>query len=219
MSQACRVGIGMPRTRQLLDDTVCWLLAHQNDDTVNSAFDSVISANEEVPLTRRRGCRLAWCYGDLGLSTALLGAALAVGNAGWARHALSIARRAAGRSFADSGVRDAGLCHGAAGNAHMFNRLYQATGDRVFLDAARVWLRRTLQFYRPDHGFGGYRAWTKPPESPEGAWVHVPGLLMGTAGIGLALISALTPVEPLWDQVLLVTLPTGRTPFGFGGTS
>src|SRR5258707_545491 len=53
----------------------------------------------------------------------------------WEVDAVRIALRAADRPGEKSGVVDSGLCHGAAGLGHLFNRTYQghrraATGRR-----------------------------------------------------------------------------------------
>jgi lantibiotic biosynthesis protein len=34
-------------------------------------------------------------------------------------------------------------------------------------------------------------------------WTGDPGFLTGAAGIGLALLAAVSPVEPEWDRLLL----------------
>jgi lantibiotic biosynthesis protein len=208
LSDVYRLEIGGLKARYLLRDAVNWLLAQRNDDSTMSTFDALTPAYASTSM-RRGGSRLAWCYGDLGISIALYRAALALKEPHLAQQAVAIARRAAQRSLENSGVRDACLCHGSAGVAHLFNRLYQATGESAFLDAGRTWLRRTLQFYHPNHGLGGYRAWLTPRQS-SGTWTHPPGFLMGTAGIGLALLAAITRTEPLWDRTLLVTLPTAH---------
>jgi hypothetical protein len=120
----------------------------------------------------------------------------------WLRLALEIARGAAVRPVDTCDVVDAGLCHGAAGLGHQFNRLFQATGDEHFREAAVYWLRRTLEFRRPGEGVGGFLA-RGPDRAGQEAWLAEPGLLTGAAGVGLALLSAATHVEPRWDRLLL----------------
>src|SRR5438093_719443 len=71
--------------------------------------------------------RVAWCYGDLGIAVALFLAARCVNESSWQNEALALARNVAGRPPEQSGVKDCGLCHGAAGVGHLFNRLFQAT--------------------------------------------------------------------------------------------
>jgi hypothetical protein len=150
--------------------------------------------------------RLAWCYGDLGLAVALLGAARCVGEADWERAALAVARRAVCRASEQSGVVDAGLCHGAAGVGHLFNRLFQATGEECFAEASRFWLERTLAMRQPGRGIAGYLSWS-PGEDGALTWLAEPGLLTGAAGIALALLAAATPIEPAWDRMLLASVP------------
>ena len=40
-------------------------------------------------------------------------------------------------------------------------------------------------------------------EGEELGWRPDPGFLTGSAGVGLVLLAATTPVEPEWDRVLL----------------
>jgi len=127
-----------------------------------------------------------------------------------------VARHAAMRDTEVAGVRDAGLCHGAAGVGHVFNRFYQATGDPVIGEAARFWFDRCLDMQRPDEGIAGFSAWWKPIGKTAARWTALPGFLMGAAGIGLALLGAVTPTEPEWDCVLMTAIPstaqTGERP-------
>src|SRR5262245_54905738 len=76
----------------------------------------------------------------------------------WERASLRIALRAAERPDATAGVIDAGLCHGAAGLAHIFHRLHRATGDVRLAGAARRWFARTLEMRHSRRGFGGFLA-------------------------------------------------------------
>jgi lantibiotic modifying enzyme len=118
----------------------------------------------------------------------------AVGEVPWDREALAFARRAAGRGAADSGVVNPGLRQGAAGIAHLCNRLFQATGEEPFADAARAGFGRVLETRRRDEGIGGFKA--------------DPGFLNGAAGIGLALLAAISSVEPAWDRLLPALIPS-----------
>jgi hypothetical protein len=108
-----------------------------------------------------------------------------------------------------AGVVDAGLCHGAAGDAHLFNRLYQATGDPAFAEAARHWYERALDLRRPDEGFAGFPSWG-PDRDRKMTWIADAGFLTGAAGVGLAMLAATTPIEPQWDRLLLVSARAKR---------
>ena len=88
--------------------------------------------------------RLAWCLGDTSIAVALLAAGLAFECEDWCSTARELAVAAAKRPQGFSGVVDAGLCHGAAGLGHVFNRLFQATGEQRLAVAAREWLSLAL---------------------------------------------------------------------------
>ena len=117
-----------------------------------------------------------------------------------------IGRRAAARPAEQSDVVDGGLCYGAAGVGHLFNRLFQATGERRFSAAARFWFERTLAMRHPNKGIAGFVAYQPRPNRPnEPRWIAAPGILQGAAGIALALLAATTPLEPEWDRMLLLS--------------
>jgi hypothetical protein len=195
-----RLRVARAKARSLLDDAVVWLLAQQPADRTKS-FPYWVGPRISATPTR-----LAWCYGDLGIAVALLRAARCVNERAWEREALMIARRAAERPAEQSGVRDCGLCHGAAGVGHIFNRLFQATGEASFAAAARFWFERTLEMRHPDQGIAGFAAFTPDPEHPDShSWTAAPGILEGAAGIGLALLAATTPIEPKWDRMLMLS--------------
>jgi hypothetical protein len=150
--------------------------------------------------------RLAWCYGDLGIAAALLGAARCVDEPAWERAARATAHRAASRPPEQAGVKDFGLCHGSAGLGHLFNRLYQATGDEALAEAARFWFQGTLEVRQPGRGAAGFAAY-RELHPGQADWADEPGLLVGAAGVALALLAATTSVEPEWDRMLLIDIP------------
>lgn len=175
-----RPGDAIGRTRDaLLDAAVRWLLAHRLSDGAASCFPGWIDPGV-APLPTRQG----WCYGDAAIARVLWLAAGAADEPAWRRVALDVARQAAARRPPTGGAVDAGLCHGSAGIAHIFNRHWQATGEHVFADAARRWFRRALA--RIDRVAGS-------------------GFLSGRAGVALALLHATTAHEPTWDRVLLLS--------------
>jgi lantibiotic biosynthesis protein len=200
LAEAASSSLGPPETRELLGAAVDWVLSCKRSGE-SPAFPNFVA-----PGRRATNSRLAWCYGDLGIAVVLLGAARRTGEPAWEREALELARLAAARAPETSGVRDAGLCHGAAGAAHLFNRLYQASGDPLLAEAARDWLARTLDLRRPGEGCAGFLAWDVDDTGALG-WRENGGFLTGTAGIGLALLAALYPIEPAWDRVLLASIP------------
>ncbi|HEX3130478.1 MAG TPA: lanthionine synthetase C family protein [Thermoanaerobaculia bacterium] len=183
LGQACARGI--EEARRLLDGAVAWLLANRRPDDGGSSFTSYISPSDRAGSAT--GCQSAWCYGDAGVAAVLLSAARSAGEPAWEREALAIARRdcaapppeAVGTTF----------CHGAPGLGHLYNRLFQATDEEVFADAARGWFERALADL------------ARNPERGE-EFVRF-GIQEGMAGIGLALLAATSPVPPDWDRPFL----------------
>ena len=119
LGAVCAVDVAAGKARALLDGAVAWLLAQELIDDPLSRFPSTI-----VQGAKPSRSRLAWCYGDLGIAAALLSAARSVGDTAWESEAIKTARIAARRPPDQTGVVDAGLCHGAVGNAHFFNRMF-----------------------------------------------------------------------------------------------
>lgn len=186
LATACINNVRPDTALDLLEGVCSWIVAQQGDDGEGARFPSWMAPERAID----RDSREAWCDGGLGLSVALLHAARLVGNEEWEARACEYARLEAGRSTASSGVRDVSLCHGASGNAHLYNRLYQATGDELFLGGARRWLSYTLAEHES----------------------HLPStdVLVGIAGVGLVLLAASTSQEPRWDRLLAADIPLAR---------
>jgi lantibiotic biosynthesis protein len=188
LSELCRLGIQENRARPLLNQAVHWLLGQRQPENGGpSSYASYVG-----PVFGSRPAHLAWCYGDPGVATALLVAARTTDTENWEHEALTIATRAAQTQPEASGIRESGLCHGALGLAHLYNCIYQAGGGELFAEAARRWYRLGLEMRE------------------DGQMWKEPGFLTGAAGIGLALLAAVSEVEPAWDRVLLVSIPPAR---------
>jgi lantibiotic biosynthesis protein len=180
LGKASRASASSPGARRLLDEAITWPMAQRLPAGTGVYFPSYVAPGV-LPSSNRS----AWCYGDPGVAAALVVAARHADEPLWEDAALLVAWEAAVRPSAECGVLDAGVCHGAAGLAHIFNRLYQATGKAVFQAAALRWVERIFDEYT--------RANVEP------------GLLEGAVGVGLVLLALATPLEPRWDRVLLLS--------------
>jgi len=203
LGSACYAGVATREARPLLAGTVSWLLAREGQAEGDFHFSAFYTPGADAD-----NSRLAWCHGDLGIATALLVAARGAGETSWEDHARRIARAAAACPAEDAGIRDAGLCHGAAGAGHLFNRLYQTTGEELLGEAARFWLRRAVALREPGLGVAGYRMAERADRFDH------PGFRVGASGVGLALLASVSPVEPAWDRLLLASLkdsPAGES--------
>lgn len=198
LAQACSAGVAEDLARPLVEGAVGWLLAHRIENSPGARFP--YDKREGEPLSP---ARTAWCYGDPGIAAVLALAGRCLNRPDWEQEATSIAVEAAQLSPEETSVKDAGLCHGAAGLAHIYNRLYQASGDVRLKDAAVAWLVKTLDYQR-EGGIAGYRAW-QTGSDPSGEWLEREGLLEGAAGVALALLAGATDIDPSWDQSLLMS--------------
>jgi len=207
LARCIAAGIDVGRARGLLDAAVEFLrsVAGPRPGTRYPAWLPTAPAEPRS--------RVAWCYGDLGIAVALMSAAGVSGRVDWRNDALDLARGMAARSYESSQVSDAALCHGAAGVAHLFNRLAQATDDAELAAAADTWFGHTLAMRRDDAIAGFPRA----ALGPDSATIFEPAadLLSGASGVALALHAAISQVEPSWDRLLLADL----SPIGVRGVT
>lgn len=192
-------GVEEERARRLLQKACAWLLGQRSLEGF-LRFPSFVS---EGSLGGPR--RAAWCYGDAGVAASLLVSARATKDPGGEQEALEIFLRLAScpKSPEIFGVKDACLCHGAAGLAHLFNRAFQATKEPRLKQAAISWLEETLSF-QTRGGVGGFFAFRRE-EDGQDRWIEDGSLLTGATGIALSLLAAAGSVAPEWDRVLLVS--------------
>jgi hypothetical protein len=197
LAAAAAVGVQAEATGAAIADAIRWLTAQ------------LVGEGDDVHLPTIAGGKLrppSWAYGDVGIAATLV----ATGRPECRALGLRIGRAAARRPAGPKVVRDASVFRGAAGIAHSFNRLFQLTSDELFRSAARAWFDITLAMYQPDRGFGGYRFWGDEwvkdyiPELDVG-WIDQAGVTEGVAGVGLALLAAMTPIAPDWDRMLLLS--------------
>ncbi|HLX10763.1 MAG TPA: lanthionine synthetase C family protein [Thermoanaerobaculia bacterium] len=197
LGAACQAGVAAPAARSLLAATVSWLLARERPPESGYRFPQFHFSGAAA-----RESPLAWRVGDLGIAASLLLAARGAGEPAWEAAGRRVALAAAARHPDLAGGAGAGLSDGPAGIGHVFNRLYQATGETALAEAARRWLDQALAQRTPGVGIAGFRI------TYRGEWLDEPGFARGATGIGLALLAAVSQVDPAWDRALLLsTLP------------
>lgn len=188
------------RSQSLRDGAISWLLAQRRPEGSLSRFSAWLA-----PDTDGADSRLAWCYGDLGIMSVLRQVARRTGRHDWQGFADELLNHCLAWPLDRTGIGDAPLCHGAAGVAHIFNRIYQTEGDPRCLDAALRWYQRTMSFRKNGTGVGGFSSLTRPDPLGPHVWEASSAFLDGAAGVGLALLAAVTPIEPEWDRMLLLS--------------
>lgn len=200
LSKAIRSGIDDTKTYKLLKGGINYILSQQNkSDTSFSYFPAIQQEKSE----NLKSSRLAWCYGDLGIAMALYHAGITLSDEELLSFALKVLYTSTKRKTLQSGmVVDAGFCHGTAGITHIYNRMYLNTGNPIFLTSMNHWQTKTLDLAIFNDGLAGYK--TYHPEK-YGGWSNNVSLLTGIAGIGLSSISAISEVQPFWDECLLLS--------------
>lgn len=200
LGRACLVKISADRSYELLQGAVSWLLS-QKLNYRRSSFYMGIGKGEEPQLARS-----AWCYGNPGIAAALLTAARCVKEPQWEAEAIEIGRIAAESPPDEAGVIDPGICHGASGLGHIFNRIFQVTGEASFKHAAQYWFERTIAMRRTARETTGFYAKTLDDDG-EAIWTEFPGILIGAAGISMTFLGAISSIEPDWDRMILLSAP------------
>jgi len=185
----------------ILEQAVPWLLTQRMKQHATYRFPSFVMEG-----TAPAPSRHSWCYGDPGVAAALFQAARTLCRPDWEAIAVDTIEESARHLGELEGIRDAGLCHGAAGLAHLYNRLYQATNRPSLREAACFWLDRALRMRIPDQGVAGFQS-VIVDENQHTKRINDPGILMGAAGIGLSFLAAISTSDPSWDRMLLVGVP------------
>lgn len=145
--------------------------------------------------------RLAWCYGDLGIGYILYQAGILFNNGEIAKFALQVLTHCTRRKTdPDTMLKDSGICHGSAGIAHIFNKVWHDTRQPVFKDACDYWIQKTLDMAIYSDGFAGYKKYG----GSTGEYEKTPALIDGVAGIGLVLLSYLTG-DFSWDYCFMLS--------------
>ena len=100
-----------------------------------------------------RGSRLAWCYGDLGFAGALSVAGRQAGELEW-QAPRSRWPNTPRRDRGDERSDEAHICHGSAGVAHIFNRLFQSSGCECLRTTASSWLESAIELVGAERSRG-----------------------------------------------------------------
>jgi len=204
-------GLHVERAGCLLDGSVRWLLKQQTACCSLSRFKSYSRA---AAPTRDR---LSWSEGDLGILAVLSQVARRNGQDGVRVSVRELLSHCLGWPSDLSGVRDLSLADGGAGIGHIYNRLYQADGGPQCREASRAWFDWTVLQIRSHEG--EIQSPHVPHEVPATqGW----SLLYGAGGVALALLAAMSSVEPIWDRILGLsghsTSLIGRETAALGGS-
>lgn len=97
---------------------------------------------------------------------------------------------------------EAGLYGGNFSLGHLFNRIYRLSGESEFREFSATFFQRGLDHANYTDEKTGCHLWYTGINGVYG--LHY-GMLGGLAGIGLALLAAVTEEEPRWDEAFLLS--------------
>lgn len=142
--------------------------------------------------------RLGWCYGDLSNALILGRAGKLLDNNVLFQFSRQLMLATSKRLYDDSGVVDAGICHGSAGVCLMYQQAAELFDAPELFTVAQYWLDHTLARFERD-GLKGFDKYSGADE----CYLPESGLLEGYTGIGLCLLSALGHSSD-WSECLLL---------------
>ncbi|MDR3220015.1 MAG: lanthionine synthetase C family protein [Dysgonamonadaceae bacterium] len=185
------------KVHEMLVGAVNYVLSQQLDVLQFGAnFPQCSVEGNNFPIKKSR---LAWCYGDLGIGIALWQAGKAINKIEWGNKGLAVLLQTTQRlSLPETYVQEAGICHGSAGIAMIYYRMFLETQRDEFNKTTQYWMKQTLNFAQFEDGLAGYKALT------EDGWKCNYSLLTGISGIGLVLMSFVANTQQKWDELFLL---------------
>ncbi len=198
-------GIEAELCEELLQGVIQFIQQYPSKEEDMSYFPSSLEIDDNGDYIQSSPSRLAWCYGDLGMSVVLMQAGLRLKDENILNLAKKVGQKTLQRkTMKDSLLKDGGFCHGIFGVAFCYDKLFEYSKAPEFLEAANHWFaigedylnnQQALdQYYSPDNG---------EDEVDD-------SLLTGSMGIGLVLMDQLglirkTKDQRHWDRILLLS--------------
>lgn len=200
LSRTFQQNVMNPRIIPLLEGAINYVLEQEMDETTYGSYFPNLSLEEKDHVTFLWKSRLAWCYGDLGVAFSLWFAGKTTGNIFWQEKGLNVLLNSTRRRLdIENSVIDSGICHGTAGIAMIYRRMYLETANEIFSEASNYWINQTLNYSVFNDGLAGYKSYLN------NEWVDDYSFLTGISGIGVVLISYLADDFQEWDELLLLS--------------
>lgn len=166
----------------------------KNTDTVFWESQKIIGIenNKAVP------ARDAWCYGTPGVAYSLLIAASILNDERLKNLAIDSMKTSLNRLRE---VISPTFCHGLSGLCCLSRKFYEYTNDNYFYEMYINLLKNILDLYSDKHPFGFIN---KELEKGEITNKNEIGLLMGSTGVILTILSCYSPIKTQWDSIFLL---------------
>ncbi|MGP3985879.1 lanthionine synthetase C family protein [Streptomyces sp. 3N207] len=143
--------------------------------------------------------RPAWCYGAPGVATSLLSASAACGDPEPADLAVAALLGVEHTPAEEQRLNSPTMCHGLAGLVTIYGRAAAQTGVPDLWRMHDDFRSRLCSHADPEHPY------LFPNYTPTGEQEHQAGLLIGAAGVLLALLGTVSDAAAEWDELLFLT--------------
>ena len=149
--------------------------------------------------------RLAWCYGDLGISLFFAKSYLVLKKEWLKEVSLNLAINTIKRkNNLLLGVSDAGFCHGFVGISYLYNKLFEIYQLSVFEEESNFWKLKTKFFLKKIENLKDFSELIDDPISPgKFKLANSYGLLTGLGGVAVCLLS-MEKQNPNFDKFFLL---------------
>ena len=181
----------------LISGSVNYILCNRLDEDRYGCWFASASLECEQP----HHSRLGWCYGDLGVSIALFYAGQALND----ENLISISREVLEysgqyrRNLEQNYVKDACLCHGAAGIGLIYRIMSQIFSSQILVNSADYWRDIVLQQVVDGEAGLSFSFYDVTSRS----YQEKSNLLEGTVGVAMYLLNEI--VGSKLPQLLLIT--------------
>jgi hypothetical protein len=200
LSLAWTSGYRVDGQMEAIDEASDWLVARHIDDEFGINWPHGIPLEASTSDARWRRLppgRDSWCYGSPGIARSLWLAGGALGSSSLQQTALAAFQAVAARPSVRWNLKSSNLCHGRAGLLMITLRFaHDADTD----DGRRIIPALVQQILDDCDEALPFLVCDRSGTTP----AHDPGLLSGAAGVALALLAAVTGIEPAWDRALLI---------------
>jgi hypothetical protein len=189
-------GIQKTKSKAIALSIINYLIKNKNNDISSSYFPYFVGNLK----SENQFSRLSWCYGDLGISYILYQSSIVFNKDKIANFAMNVLIHTTKRvSEEETNIVDAGICHGSAGVAHIYNKMWHKTQNPIFKEAMEHWILKTIEYAISKNNMVNYNSYN--PTSKKSKLNY--SLLEGSAGVGLVLQSYLTG-DFTWDYSLML---------------
>ncbi|WP_226701764.1 lanthionine synthetase C family protein [Priestia aryabhattai] len=200
LSQAYNMGIHVEEHMISIQKIVLFYKKWAEEDRAGVVWPNRLKLEEliEVNLESIALNNESWCYGIPGIINSLYLSSLATKDLELEEYSLEIVKQMMTRSDKMWSIHSPSFCHGYTGLLNTYLNFYKHTGNQEFKEGIEIVLDKIIKEYQPELTYGFL------DKDHRGTREH-PGLLLGTAGVLLVLISLLKEEIPDWNQVFLLS--------------